>query len=101
MNPNQFTLKLQEALQEAQSLTMQKQHVELSPQHLLLALLEQEDGITLPILSRIGVEHSQLKSAIQERLSSEPQVKGVQSTPSMSRELSALYHMISYAGIIS
>ena len=50
MNVNQYTLKLQEALQAAQNLASEKSHAELGSAHVLSALLDQAEGLTRPIL---------------------------------------------------
>ena len=50
MNYDKFTIKAQEALQEASSLAQKNDHAEIAPIHLLLALLTQEDGIVPPIV---------------------------------------------------
>ena len=52
MNPERFTVKTQEALNQAQTLATQLGHAELKPSHLLQALLNQEGGITMPLLQR-------------------------------------------------
>ena len=54
MNPNQFTLKLQEAFQAGQSLAQEKNHAELQSAHILLPLLQDEGGVTRPVFSKIG-----------------------------------------------
>tara|TARA_R110000850_G_scaffold16044_8_gene50057 strand:+ start:3770 stop:6349 length:2580 start_codon:yes stop_codon:yes gene_type:complete len=56
MNPNQFTLKLQEAFQTAQNLASESSNAELSSVHLFVALLEQPDGVTRPILAKLGAD---------------------------------------------
>ena len=58
MNPNQFTLKLQEALQAAQSLASEFNHAEIGSAHVLLALLEQSEGVTRPVAGLVlGLSH--------------------------------------------
>ena len=64
MNPNQFTLKLQEAVQAAQSLANTSNHSELSSLHLISALLDQPEGVTRPILSKLGADPSALASKV-------------------------------------
>ena len=49
MNPNEMTIKLQEALQAASGLAMRRNHQGIDVEHLLAALLEQADGSTIPI----------------------------------------------------
>lgn len=76
MNHNQFTLKLQEAFQEAQSLANEQSHAELSSVHLFSALLDQPDGVTPPILSKIGANPDSLNSQVSTLLGNLPSVQG-------------------------
>lgn len=76
MNYNQFTLKLQEAFQEAQSLANEQSHAELSSVHLFSALLDQPDGVTPPILSKIGANPDSLNSKVSTLLGNLPSVQG-------------------------
>ena len=56
MRYDKLTLKAQEALQEADSLAHSFNHPTLEVEHLLLALLEQKDGVVPPLLERIGAD---------------------------------------------
>ena len=76
MNFDQFTLKAQDTLQEASALAQQKDHAEIGLEHLLIALLEQKDGLVKPIVERIGVSAGDLDSAAKNLLSSYPKVTG-------------------------
>ncbi len=76
MNPNQFTHKLQEALQAAQSLATSKNHSELSGAHLFSALLAQEEGATRPILEKAGGQATAMEGAIHRMLDKLPSVQG-------------------------
>ncbi|MEX2578901.1 MAG: ATP-dependent chaperone ClpB [Verrucomicrobiales bacterium] len=76
MNPNQFTLKLQEAFQAAQSLAANRNHAELSSTHVLSVLLEQPEGVTRPILSKVGADPSVLSSEVDALLDKLPAVQG-------------------------
>ncbi|MDF1826469.1 MAG: ATP-dependent chaperone ClpB [Verrucomicrobiales bacterium] len=76
MNPNQFTLKLQEAFQEAQNSANNKSHAELSSIHLLSALLNQSDGVTGPILLKLGADPASLKSEVAALLEKLPSSSG-------------------------
>ena len=70
MNYDKFTIKAQEALQEASSLAQKNDHAEIAPIHLLLALLTQEDGIVPPIVECVGVNNNQLIQKAKDVLSS-------------------------------
>ena len=76
MNYDQFTLKTQDALQSASALAQQNDHAEIGLPHILLAMLEQKDGITVPIIERIGVQAGDLLSAAKNLLQSYPIVRG-------------------------
>ncbi len=76
MNPNQFTHKLQEALQAAQSLASSRNHAELSASHLFAALLEQGDGLTRPILEKLQIDSRSLSEAVRRLLDKQPSVQG-------------------------
>ena len=76
MDYEHFTLKMQDALQNASALAQKNDHSEIGLEHLLYALLDQQDGIVPPVIERIGVELSRLKSDVQELLSSYPKVTG-------------------------
>jgi ATP-dependent Clp protease ATP-binding subunit ClpB len=54
MQADRFTTKVQEAFAAAQRLATQHRNTEVAPPHLLVALLESEDGMTAPILRRVG-----------------------------------------------
>ena len=76
MNTSKFTHKLQEALQEAQHQALRRQHGEVDGEHLLLALLEQEEGVLPRIVRRIDRADEQLRSALARSLDSCPRVSG-------------------------
>src|SRR5438046_2573625 len=56
MRPDRFTTKSQEAVAAAQRLASAQRNTEVSTPHLLLALLEQEDGLVVPVLQRVGAD---------------------------------------------
>ncbi|MEM7698541.1 MAG: Clp protease N-terminal domain-containing protein, partial [Verrucomicrobiota bacterium] len=76
MNPNQFTIKLQEALQSAQELAAERYHSEFSSLHLLAALLAQPDGLTRPVLNHLDVPVETLASEVDQALSRQASVEG-------------------------
>jgi ATP-dependent Clp protease ATP-binding subunit ClpB len=81
---DKITQKLQEALQAAQRLASKSSHAELKSAHVLLALLQQEGGITVPILQKAGVDITQLKAAVAAALDKEPSVQGASTQPQIS-----------------
>ena len=76
MRLDKLTLKAQEALQEAKNIADKYNHQQIDVEHLLLALVEQPEGIVVPILQKIGVDINQLKSRLAAHLNSLPQVYG-------------------------
>lgn len=76
MQIDKFTMKSQEAIQEAQRLAQSKGHQQLEPEHLLHAMLQQSDGIIPAVLKKMGVNVQTLLSAVNEALSKMPQVSG-------------------------
>jgi len=76
MNANLFTLKLQEAFQEAQSLAAEKNHAELSSAHFFSILLNQAEGVTVPILTKLGANPRHLSTEVDTILSKLPSVQG-------------------------
>ena len=75
MNPNEMTVKLQEALQSASGLAMRRNHQGIDVEHLLASLLEQADGLTVPILEQAGVSPKSVSNAVEQVLKKIPQVK--------------------------
>ena len=54
MQPDRFTIKSQEAVAAAQRLASEGSNSEVAPAHLLLALLEQDEGVVVPVLQKLG-----------------------------------------------
>ncbi|QTN31424.1 ATP-dependent chaperone ClpB [Akkermansiaceae bacterium] len=86
---DKLTQKLQEALQSAQGLASKSSHPELKSAHVLLALLQQEGGITVPVLQKAGVDVPMLKAATAAALSREVSVQGASTQPQISAGLRA------------
>lgn len=76
MNYDRFTIKTQEAIQDAASLAQKNDHGEIGLEHLLSALLNQQDGIVVPIVEHIGVGSASLKNQVENLLSQYPKVTG-------------------------
>lgn len=76
MNPNKLTFKAQEALSEMQHIADELQHQEIAPEHLLLALIKQEDGVIPAIISKFGADIQNIKDRLTEDLQKKPQVSG-------------------------
>jgi ATP-dependent Clp protease ATP-binding subunit ClpB len=87
MRSDQLTIKSQEAIQEAQRDARARGNAELTPDHLLLALLRQTDGVAAPILQKLGVNPEPLAAQVESDLDRQPKVSGVSADAVPSREL--------------
>src|SRR5262245_42562968 len=76
MRLDKLTIKAQEALQSARDLAEQPNHQELTPEHLLLTLLTQEQGVTAAILRKLGIDPDALANKVERTLDDLPQVRG-------------------------
>jgi len=76
MRFDKLTLKAQEALQEAQSLAEKHEHQQIEPEHLLLALLQQSEGIIPQAMQKLGVSLPPVVSQLEEVLGKIPKVYG-------------------------
>src|SRR5579872_229016 len=84
---DKLTLKSQEAVQKASELAAENGNPELLPLHLLAALLEDKEGIVVPILRRIGAQPEKLLSDVTAEISRLPKVSGESAQPNMSSAL--------------
>jgi ATP-dependent Clp protease ATP-binding subunit ClpB len=85
LDPNRWTLKVQEAFSSAVDAAKQASNPEVTPDHLLAALLAQGEGIVLPMLSRLGKEPLPLRNQVNEALAKLPRAYG--SEARLAREL--------------
>ena len=76
MDMNRMTVKLQEALQTASAHAMRRSHQGIEVEHLLLALIEQADGLAGPLLERAGISVTAVTGALEQALAKVPQVQG-------------------------
>ena len=76
MDQDKMTIKAFDALQEASSLARQNDHAEIGNEHILIAMLEQKDGIIPPLVERIGVNASALSSQARLLWNKIPRVSG-------------------------
>src|SRR5450631_209509 len=68
MHPDRFTIKSQEALQAAQRLADERRNPQTTPEHLLAVLLEQEGGVVVPVLRKLGVEPAAVRASVGQAL---------------------------------
>ena len=76
MRFDKFTLKVQEALQEAQSLASSLGHQSIEPEHLLVCFLQQQDGIAPAIVTRLNALPQNIEQELLAYLKKQPQVAG-------------------------
>jgi ATP-dependent Clp protease ATP-binding subunit ClpB len=93
MRFDKFTTKFQQALSDAQSLAVGHDNQVIEPQHLLLALLGQEDGGTTSLLQRAGVNAPPLKTALEKAIERLPKVEGHGGEVTIGRDLSNLLNV--------
>jgi ATP-dependent Clp protease ATP-binding subunit ClpB len=88
LDPNRWTLKTQEAFNRALELARSNSNPEVTPDHLLLALLGQEEGVVLPILQKVGKAPLTLRNDAEEAIARLPKAYGGESR--LGRELQEL-----------
>jgi ATP-dependent Clp protease ATP-binding subunit ClpB len=93
MRFDKLTTKFQQALADAQSKALANDNGFIEPQHLLSALLEQDDGGTASILSRAGVAVPRLKQALASSIGRLPKVEGQGGEITVSRDLNSLLNL--------
>ncbi|MBS3936474.1 MAG: ATP-dependent chaperone ClpB [Sulfuritalea sp.] len=93
MRFDKFTTKFQQAIGDAQSIAIGHDNQIIEPQHLLLALLNQEDGGTTSLLQRAGVNVPPLRKALDAAIDRLPQVTGHGGEVSIGRDLTNLLNL--------
>src|SRR5216117_2516686 len=93
MRYEKFTTRLQEALAEAQSNALGQDHQYMEPQHLLAALLSQEDGGVAGLISKAGGNPNALKKALSDSIARLPKVEGTPGEVMLSRDLAQLLNV--------
>lgn len=93
MRVDKFTTKFQQALSDAQSLAIGGDQQFIEAQHLLLALIDQDDGGTRSLLARAGVNVPALRAGLEAALRGLPQVSGHGGDVSVSRDLANLLNL--------
>jgi ATP-dependent Clp protease ATP-binding subunit ClpB len=84
---DKFTIKSQQALQAAQGMAAENGNPEVLPLHMMAALLEDKEGVVLPVLERIGVAVRPLGAALEAAISKLPKVQGGAAQPGLSHAL--------------
>src|ERR1700753_1100239 len=88
---DKFTVKSQEALQAAAGVAAENGNPEVLPVHLMAALLEDKEGVVLPVLEKIGVPVQQLASSVTAEIAKLPHGQGRSQQPGMSSTLTKVF----------
>jgi ATP-dependent Clp protease ATP-binding subunit ClpB len=94
VDPNRLTQKSQEALHDAQTKALRYGHTEVDVEHLLLALLDQPDGLVPRLLSAAGTDPDKLRDRVEDDLGRRPRVSGPGAAPGqvfVTQRLSRLF----------
>jgi len=97
MDLNRMTLKLQDALQAASAQAMRRSHQGIDIEHLVLAFLDQPDGLAAPLFERAGVAASAVQSAAEQALAKLPQVQGAGAAPGQLHVTNRLSRVLTQA----
>ena len=89
MQADRFTVKSQEAVQSALELARSHRNPEAAPAHLLVALLDQPEGLVVPILQRLGADTATIAARASEAVAALPKLGGEAEEPRMSSALAA------------
>ena len=87
MRPDRFTQKMQEALNAAADLASKLSQQEVTDEHFLLALLQQPEGVAVPLLQKVGVSTARLQEELQAALSRLAKVSGAAGQPHLGGDL--------------
>ncbi|MGV9296815.1 ATP-dependent chaperone ClpB [Amycolatopsis sp. NPDC003676] len=97
MDPNRLTQKSQEALHDAQTSALRYGQPEVDGEHLLLALLDQPDGLASRLLDEAGADPARLKQELETELGRRPKVSGPGVTPGETRVTARLARVLDAA----
>src|SRR5207253_7828544 len=87
IQPDRLTIKAAEALQQAASLARSKGNPVINDAHLFLALLQQDEGIVMPLLQKAGLNVTQLQAETEREIERFPKQSGGGAEPTLAREL--------------
>jgi len=93
MRFDKLTTKFQQAISDAQSIALGADNTAIEPQHLLLALLNQDDGGTASLLARAGVQLNQLKTSLNTAIGNLPKSADAGGEIAISRDLNNLLNV--------
>ena len=78
MRFDRFTIRGQEAVQEAITVAEKNENQQVEPEHLLAAMLEQKEGIVRPVLGKIGANAQAVATEVEAAIAKFPKVSGGQ-----------------------
>ena len=84
---DKLTVKSQEAIQAAQGHAAENGNPEVLPLHLMAALLEDREGVVLPVLEKVGVPVEQLLSGVNAAITKLPKVQGSAAQPGLGQAM--------------
>ncbi len=90
ISPEQLTIKAQESLQRAQKLAGEHSHQQLEPEHLLLAMLRDGEGLVASIFKKLGVRPDSLEPGLSEELARFPRVQDASGQIYVSKAMNTL-----------
>jgi ATP-dependent Clp protease ATP-binding subunit ClpB len=91
MRPDRFTIKSQEAIEAAQRSAESRRNPQVTPSHLLLALLDQDGGIALPVLQKLGADVASVRERVLGTVEGLPTLEGqAGAQPTPANELVAV-----------
>ena len=76
ITPEKFTIKAQEALQRSQRLADEHGHQQIEPEHLLLSLLMDREGLVISVFKKLDVPTGEIENRLQKELDRFPKVSG-------------------------
>ena len=92
MRSDRLTVKAQEIIQDAETLAYKYNHSAIEAEHILLALVSQQEGIIPPLIDKLGVNKEMLKSDIERSLKDKPSVYGDSAQIQFSPEVSRIFN---------
>ena len=98
MDFQKLTIKAQEAFASAQGDAITRGNPELTPDHLLLALIDQQDSVAARVLEKAGESATAVRTAAEQRLSALPRMEGANAQPQASRALRGRHTLLALLG---
>jgi ATP-dependent Clp protease ATP-binding subunit ClpC len=96
MRPERFTEQAREVLAASQGIASRYHHVQWDVEHILLALLEQKDGLTAQILEKLGADVAAVKARVEDSLARAPKATSesaqIYATPRIARLMDSVGH---------